>query len=576
MNRIRRYFTPDERRLSLSALALAAALGVVLTAQPTTFDVLITGGRIVDGTGAPWFEGDVGIVGDRIQAVGKLPNAMARTKIDAAGLVVSPGFIDTQGQSEFTVLVDNRVASKITQGITTEITGEGASIAPVNDRLIAQSAAAYKAYGITRDWRTLDEYLRRLERSKSTINMGTFVGAGGLRNYVIGLDDRPATASELDQMRGLVAQAMEDGAMGLSTSLQYVPHRFASTAEIVELAKVASRYGGVYFTHQRSEGNRIFESLDEVFAIADQAKIPTVVWHLKAVYPQNFGKIGEVLRRIEDARSRGLNISGAVYPYARGSNELTACLPTWAWEGGPDKMIARLSDPAQREKIKKEMDDPNVSWENQWQGSGGSDGVTLATVLNPDLKKYEGLSFTEIGRQINKDPRDAAMDIAIQDRGYSQVVIAAMNEDDMRVVNIHRLVSLGVDSEGRAEDGPLSHTKVHPRSFGAFPRYLAMYVRDQHAIALEEAIRKMTSLAAAQVGIRDRGIIRPGMMADITVFDMNRVQDKATYVDPMHYSVGVMDVLVNGKAVVRDGKITDERPGRPLRGPGYRPRPAAN
>lgn len=538
-------------------------------AQNPPYDLLIRNGRIVDGTGAPWFVGDLAISGDRIVAMGNLHAASAKQEIDAGGLVVSPGFIDVQGQSEFNLLIDNRGASKITQGVTTEITGEGTSIAPLNDRLLADLKDGAEKYGVRLDWRSMDDYLRRLDGVHPAINLGTFVGAGGIRTYVMGKENRPPTPAELDQMRQLVAQSMEQGAFGLSTALQYVPDSFASTDEIVELAKVARRYGGVYFTHQRSESDRIFSSLDEVFAISERAQISTTIWHLKAAYSENFGKMPAVLERIEAARARGVDVAASVYPYTRASNGLTACFPTWVQEGGTDKMIERLKDPAQRARAKKEMDEASPDWENQWRGSGGPSGVTLIQVVNPELRKYEGMNFEEIGKAMGKEPKDAAIDLAIADRGNSQVVIAIMRDDDVRAAVSNPLVTYGSDSEAQAEDGPLSATKAHPRAFGTFTRILAEYVRTEHTMRLEEAVRKMTSQAASRVGIADRGILRPGMFADIVIFDPAKVRDTATYNDPLRYSAGINDVLVNGKAVVRDGKITSERPGRALRGPGY-------
>jgi N-acyl-D-amino-acid deacylase len=560
--------------ITVVALICAAAMS---HAQQVSYDFVITGARIVDGTGAPWFVGDIGIVGNRIAVIGDLHNATSKKRIDASGLVASPGFIDIQGQSEFNLLIDNRAASKITQGVTTELTGEGTSIAPINDRLLADLEPGATKYGVTVDWRSLDEYFRHLERARPAINLGTFVGAGGLREYAIGKDNRPATPAELEEMRQLVAQAMEQGAFGLSSALQYVPDVYASTDEIVELAKVARKYGGVYFTHQRSEGDSIFESLDEVFAIAHGAGIPATIWHLKTAYPENWGKMPEVLRRIEAARDRGLDVGASVYPYARASNGLFACFPSWISEGGAKKMAERLNDPAQRERAKKEMDDPKASWQNQWLGSGGAKGVLLIQVLNPELRRYEGMNFEEIGRQTGKDPKEAAMDFALADGGASAyslgasgVVISIMNEADVRAANSNPLVTYGSDSPAQAEDGPLSTTKAHPRAFGTFPRILAQYVREEHIMSLEEAVRKMTSLAASRVGIMDRGILRPGMMADIVLFDPGTIQDVATYQDPLRYSVGVRDVFVNGRPVVLNGKITDERPGRGLRGPGYK------
>jgi len=543
-----------------------------ISAQRPAFDVIIANGRIVDGTGAPWFRSDVGITGDRITVIGALNGATAATRIDAANLVVAPGFIDMLGQSEFNVLVDGRAASKILQGVTTEVTGEGTSIAPVNDRMILEASANAKHFGVAQDWRTLGDYLKRLEdRSHPAINVATFVGAGSIRNYVIGKDDRPATAGELDQMKQLVAQAMEQGAVGVSTSLQYVPDRFASTDEIVELAKVAARYGGVYFTHQRSESARIFESLDEVFTVAERAQIPAEIWHLKTAYKANFGKMPEVLRRIEAARARGLDVTANQYPYTRASNGLDSCLPLWAREGGFEKTLPRLTDPATRERIKKDMDDPDATtWENQWYGANGGEGVMLSSVLNRDLAKYEGMTLSQIGKAMGKDPRDAVIDLVIADRGESSVITSIMDEEDVRTALKHPLVGVGTDSGAQAQDGMLSESTSHPRAWGSFPRILGHYVRDEHLLTLEEAIRKMTSKAAARVHLADRGLLRPGMIADIAVFDPATIRDMSTFDDPKHYATGVRYVFVNGKRVVSDGAITAERPGRPLRGQGYR------
>ena len=540
-------------------------------AQGPDYDFIISGAHMVDGTGAPWVEGDIAIAGDRIVAIGDLSKASTRKRLDAKGLVVSPGFIDVQGQSEFNVLVDNRAASKITQGVTTEITGEGSSIAPVNDRMKKENEEVAKKYGVTVDWSTLDEYFNHFERTKSAINLGTFVGAGGVRNYVMGTVNRPASPAELEQMRQLVAQAMQDGAMGISTALEYVPDTFASTDEIVELAKVARQYGGVYFTHQRSETDAIFSSLDEVFAIARRANISTTIWHLKTAYHENFGKMPEVLRRIQNARAQGIDVAASVYPYTRASNGLVSSFPPWVSEGGIEQMIVRFKDPVQRERIKKEMDQPSTTWENEWLGSGGDgSGIMLIGLMNPELAKYEGMTLQEIGRQWKKDPKDVAMEIVIADHGHTGQIISIMDEGDVRTAVSNPIVTYGSDSEAQAEDGPLSKTKAHPRAFGTFPRVLGMYARAQHTMSLEEAVRKMTSLAASRVGLLDRGILRPGAFADIALFDPETLRDAATFSDPMHYSVGVRYVFVNGRPVVWDGAITDERPGRPVRGAGYK------
>jgi len=566
----------------LAAAILAGACGgpkqtpALSTGAPAAhtdrFDVVIANGRVVDGTGAPWFRADVGIVGDRIAAIGNLSSAQAGSRIDATGQVVAPGFIDLLGQSEFNVLVDSRAASKITQGITTEITGEGVSIAPVTDAMKADRKASYAFFKVADDWRTLDEYFARLTRSTTAINIGTFVGSGGLRDYVIGKQNRPATPDELAKMKALVADAMTQGALGLSSSLQYVPNRFSTTDELVELAKVAAAHGGIYITHQRSEANKVFESIDEVLAIAERADIPTEIWHLKTAYKNNWGKMTEVLRRIEAARAKGLRVSANIYPYDRASNGLDACLPVWAREGGTDAMIARLKDPATRERVKRDMDDPDAPYENQWVGSGGPAGVMLSSVLDPALRKYEGLSFDAIGKAMGKDPRDAAIDLVIADRAESSVIISIMREPDVIEAMRTPWVSFDTDSGARAEDGPLSESKSHPRGWGTFTRILGKYVRQDGVLTLEEAVRKMTSQAAIRVGITDRGLVRPGMMADLVVFDPATVADVATFEQPNRYSVGLRHVFVNGKAVVADGAITKERPGRALRGPGYRGR----
>ncbi len=569
--------------MPMSRTLLLVCLAGVFSAcqQPSTpapappgsqaFDVLIANGRVVDGTGAPWYRADVGITGDRITAIGRLDGRDAKTRIDAANLVVAPGFIDMLGQSEFNILVDARAASKITQGITTEITGEHQSIAPLSDAMAKAQQAAYDRRKIALDFRTIGEYFARLERYPAAINVGTFVGAGGVRNYVIGMTERAATADELEAMKKLVDQAMRDGALGVSTSLQYVPGRFASTEEIVELAKVARQHGGIYITHQRSESGQIIPSLNEAFTVAERAGIPAEVWHLKTAYRANWGRMPEILAHFAAARARGLDVTANMYPYDRASNGLDACLPIWAREGGDDAMLARLKDPATRERIKREMDDPNVKdWENQWYGSGGGAGVMISTVVEPSLRKWEGKNLAEIGKAMGKDPRDAVMDLVIADQARTDVIISIMREDDVRAALSNAMLSIGTDSGARAEDGPFSESKSHPRAWGSFPRVLGKYVRDEKLMTLEEAVRRFTSRPAARLGIADRGVLRPGFKADLTIFNPDTIRDRSTFEDPTHYSEGIEHVLVNGKAVVAGGKITSERPGEPVRGPGFK------
>ena len=572
------------RRLSLRIVSGRSTLFVVLVSQAVLraqsgpqFDILIRNGHVVDGTGSPWYTGDVGISNGRIAAIGKL-DTPARRIIDASELVVAPGFIDMLGQSEFNILVDNRAASKLLQGVTTEITGEGGSIAPLNDRMIREGGVRngktpFTQFGIVPDWRTLAEYFVRLEtRTHPAINIATFVGAGGVRDYVIGKDSRPATAVEMTAMKQLVADAMKDGALGLSTSLQYVPDRFASTDEIVELAKVAASFGGIYITHQRSEADGISQSLTEVFDIAERAKIPAEIFHLKTAGKSNWGRVPEVLKRIEAARARGVDITANVYPYTASSNPLDACFPIWVREGGIDKMIERLKDFSQRERIKAEMMDADIKgWENQYYGAGGAEGILVVTIFDPKLHRFEGLTLAEIGKQLGKDPRDVAMDIVIADRGLTFAVNSVMAENDVRNILKSPLVSIGTDSPARAEDGPLAQSKSHPRGWGSFPRILGKYVREEHLLTLEEAIRKMTAQPAGRVHLSDRGVLRPGMAADITIFDPNTIAEIGSFRDPNHYAVGVKNVIVNGQIVVLAGTITEARPGKVLRGPGYSP-----
>jgi len=528
-------------------------------------DLLFAGGRVVDGTGAPWFRADVCVTGDRIAAVGRLGDVKAKRRIDASKLVVAPGFIDMLGQSEDYVLIDPRAASKVTQGITTEVTGEGGSIAPLNARMIADNES-WKAFGLAADWTTLAGYWKAFERARPAINLGTFVGAGGVREMVVGNDDRPASPAELRAMEKAVAQAMEEGALGLSTSLIYTPGRFASTEEIIALAKVAARYGGIYITHQRSEEEEIDKSLDEVFRIARETPIATEIYHLKTAGRAQWGRMPAVLKRIEQARAEGLDITADQYPYAASSNNLTASLPVWVREGGRDKMLARLADPQQRAKAKADhlADDPH--WTD-----GGPSRILITSVLNPELRRYEGKTIDEIAKAEAKDPYDALMDLVVADRGNTGRVTFSMSEDDVRTALKHPLVSFCTDSGARATDGPLSRDKSHPRAWGSATRILGTYVREEKLLPLEEAIRKMTSLPASRVGLADRGILRAGMAADLVAFDPLTVRDRATFAEPSQYSEGVPYVAVNGRLVVDEGRLTDARPGRPLKGPGYRP-----
>jgi len=534
------------------------------------YDLLIKNGLVIDGSGRPGYIADVAIVGDRIVRIGNLKNTSAAREINAGGMVVAPGFIDMLGQSETYLLIDPRAMSKVMMGVTTEVTGEGESIAPVNERLIKEQEEFNRRYKLTIDWRTLGEYFSRLEKQRSGVNLATFVGATQVREYVVGFDNRPPSPAELEQMKQLVAAAMKDGALGLSTSLQYVPARFAKTDEIVELAKVARQYGGIYATHQRSEANALDESLAEVFQIARRAQIPVEIWHLKTAYKKNWGRMPEVLAKIRRARSGGLDITADIYPYIAGSTSLSACLPPWALEGGTEKMLARLRDPSIRERLKKEITTDSKEWENIYLGSGGASGVLIGSVVNRDLEAMQGKRVWQIAEEQGKDPLDALFDLILADHGQTGAIYFMMSEEDMRAAMRAPFVSFCTDSGARANDGPLAGSKSHPRGWGSYPRILGRYVRDEHLLTLAQAIHKMTGLPAARVGLRDRGLLRLGFYADLTIFDPQRVLDRATFEMPNQHPEGIKYVVVNGQISVDDGQRTPALAGRVLRGPGYR------
>jgi len=558
----------------LLALVLAAPLALPTPARSAgdPCDLLITGGKIVDGTGAPWFRGDLCVADGRINAIqppGKLADRAAKRRIDATKLVVAPGFIDLLGQSEYAVLVDPRAASKITQGITTEITGEGNSIAPIDERQIGEGDDTWKHYGVRPDWTDLEGYFRAFARARPAINLGTLVGAGGVRDLVVGKANRPATPAELAQMEALVDTAMRQGAFGLSTSLQYVPGRFASTSELVALAKVAAKYGGVYFTHQRSEQREIDASMDEVMAIAREAAIPTNIWHVKTACRENWGRMPEMLARVAAARAAGLDVAANQYPWSAGMNSLVANLPPWAQEGGTEATLARLKDPATRAKIKAAMRGSDPSWENQFRCAGGAAGVLVGGVLAPEAASASGKTIADLAKERGVEPEDALFDLLIADHLNTTNILFIMDEGDVDAALASPLVAFCTDSPAAATDGKLAEPGSHPRGWGSTARILGHYVRERKILTLEEAIRKMTSFPAARAGLQGRGILRPGMKADLVLFDPETVGTKATYTDPNHYADGIPYVAVNGQLVVDEGKITTARPGVVLRGPGF-------
>lgn len=554
----------------LATMLPFSPISCATTASKPEYDLLIENGLVIDGSGRPGYVADIAIKGDRIVRISKLKNANATRVIDAAGMVVAPGFIDMLGQSETYLLIDPRAMSKVMMGVTTEVTGEGESIAPVNDRLIKEQEDFNRRFKLTIDWRTLDEYFQRLEKQGTGVNLATFVGATQVREYVVGFDNRPPTPAELEQMKQLVADAMKDGALGVSTSLQYVPARFAKTDEIVELAKVARQYGGIYATHQRSEANALDESLAEVFEIARRARIPVEIWHLKTAYKKNWGRMPEVLAKIERARAQGLDITADIYPYIAGSTSLSACLPPWALEGGTQKMLSRLGDARIRQQLKKEITTDSRDWENIYLGSGGAPGVLIGSVVNRDLESMQGKRLSEIAAAQQKEPLDALFDLILADHGQTSAIYFMMSENDLRAAMRAPFVSFCTDSGARANDGPLAGAKSHPRGWGSYPRILGWYVREDRILTLEQAIHKMTEMPAKRVGLVDRGLLREGMLADITIFDPLHVRDRATFESPNQYPEGIKFVIVNGQISVDDGQRTPALAGRALRGPGYR------
>jgi dihydroorotase/N-acyl-D-amino-acid deacylase len=538
-------------------------------ASAPKYDLLIKNGTVIDGSGRLRYAADLAINGDRIVALGNFKNAWGKREIDATGMIVSPGFIDMLGQSETYLLIDPRAMSKVMMGVTTEVTGEGESVAPMNERLIKEQEDFLRRYKLTIDWQTLGEYFRRLDKQGAGVNLATFVGATQLREYVVGYDNRPPTAAELERMKGLVADAMKDGALGLSTSLQYVPARFAKTDEIVELAKVAKQYGGIYITHQRSEANALDESLAEVFEISRRAQIPVEIWHLKTAYKKNWGRMPEVLAKIKRARASGLDITADIYPYIAASTSLSACLPPWVLEGGTEAMLKRLGDMRIRQHLKEEIVTDSKDWENIYLGSGGASGVLIGSVVNRDLESLQGKRLSQVAEEQGKEPLDALFDLIVADHGQTGAIYFMMSEDDLRAAMRSPFVSFCTDSGARAQDGPLAGAKSHPRGWGSYPRILGRYVRDERLLTLEQAIHKMTGMPAARVGLRERGRLRDGMFADITIFDPRTVIDRATFESPNQHPDGIKYVIVNGQISVDDGKRTPALAGRALRGPGY-------
>ncbi len=532
---------------------------------------VITNGRIIDGTGSPWYMGDIGIRSGKIAAIGNLSAARRARTIDARRMVVAPGFIDMLGQSEYTILVDPRLPSKIFQGITTEITGEGESIAPLNDAILRADQEQYDHYHIQVDWRTFREYFSRLEKQRIGINLASYVGATRVRRMVLGDNDVQPTPAQLEDMKEFVSQAMRDGAVGVSTSLEYAPAPYAKTEELIALAGEASKFGGIYATHMRNEGTGILPAIDEALRIGREGHIPVEIWHLKVGGQPSWGRMPEVVAKINAARAQGVDVTADTYAYTAWFNDFSAFIPAWAHDGGNAKLLERLKDRRTRDRIRKDMLTPSDQWDNEWQEIPGPEAVLIGVVHTPQLLPLQGKTLAEIARIGNKDPMDALFDLLIEDHALTSVAVFGMSEPDVALALQQPWVSVDNDSSGTAPDGILGQEHPHPRAYGTFPRILHKYVREERKLTLEDAVRKFSALPAQRMRLTDRGVLKTGLWADLVIFDPAKVHDVATFDNPNQLSEGMEYVLVNGVPVIDHSEMTGALPGKVLRGPGYVP-----
>ena len=557
------------KALLLACMAVLVVGWVQAQTEPA-FDLVITNGHIMDGTGSPWYSGDVGIRAGKIAAIGNLSRAPRERTIDAGGKVVAPGFIDMLGQSEMTILVDPRLPSKIYQGITSEITGEGNSIAPLNEAIIQSDRKSYEYYHVTPDWKTFRRYFARLEKQGISINLASYVGATQVRRVVLGDEDRQPSPEQLEQMKALVREAMKDGAVGVSTSLEYAPAPYAKTDELIALAGEAGKFGGIYATHMRNESDSVLESIDEALRIGREGHIPVEIWHIKVAGKSNWGRMPEVVAKIKAARAAGADVSADTYAYTAWYNDFSAFIPPWAHDGGTQKLVDRLKDPVTRARVRKDMLTPSRDWDNEWQEIPGPEAIMIGAVQNPALLSMQGKRLSEVAKLWNKDPIEALFDFLIQDPNTG-VAVFGMSQPDVTLALQQPWVSVDNDSEGTSPEGLLGQAHPHPRAYGTFPRILSKYVREDKALSLEDAIRKFTALPAQRMRLTDRGVLKTGMWADVVVFDPATVRDRATFDNPNHLSEGMEYVLVNGVPVIHQGKMTGALPGKVLRGPAYVP-----
>jgi N-acyl-D-amino-acid deacylase len=533
-----------------------------------TYDVVLRGGTIYDGSGGAPYGGDLAIDGDRIAAVGDLHGARGRRQIDVKGLAVAPGFINMLSWATESLLVDGRAQSDLRQGVTLEVMGEGGSMGPLNDAMKKEAVEQQGdiKYDIT--WTTLGEYLDQLAARGIAPNVASFIGATTVRIHEVGYADRPPTPEELGRMRQLVDQAMAEGALGVGSSLIYAPAFYAKTDELVALCEEASKYGGMYISHMRSEGNRLLEAIDELIEIARRAKVPAEIYHFKAAGRQNWAKLDAAIAKVEAARASGLAITADMYTYTAGATGLDAAMPPWVQEGGLEEWIKRMKDPAVRERVKTEMATPTDAWENFFV-SAGPDNILLAAFKNDKLKPLTGKTLAEVAKMRGTSPQETAMDLVIEDDSRVGTVYFLMSEENVRREVAIPWVSFGSDEQAPATEGVFLKSNAHPRAYGNVARLLGKYARDEQAVPLAAAIHKLTALPAGNLKIRDRGSLKPGCFADVAVFDPATIADHATFDKPHQYATGMRQVFVNGVQVLKDGEPTGAKAGRVVRGPGW-------
>ena len=557
------------KRIFYAAIIAAFKFSLAVAASdPSAFDVIIKGGMIYDGSGAEAKRADVAIRGDRIAGVGNFPATSAKTVVDVTGLAVAPGFINMLSWSNESLLQDGRSQSEIRQGVTTEIMGEGESMGPWNDRIKQRNLAQQKDIKYEIKWSTLAEYLRYLQARGVSCNVASFVGATTIRENVIGFEDKAPTPAQLEEMRELVRKEMEAGALGIGTSLIYPPAFYAKTDELIELCKVAAKYKGKYISHMRSEGNRLLEALDELIRISREAELPAEVYHIKAAGQQNWPKIDDLLGRIESAQKEGLKITANMYTYTAAGTGLDACLPPWTEDGGYPALFKRLRDPATREKIAAQVKTATDEWENLYLAAGSPERILLVGFKTEKLKPLTGKSLAEVSKMRGKDPVETIMDLIAEDESRIESVYFLMSEENVKKEIAKPWISFGSDEASQAPEGVFLKSNPHPRAYGNFARVLGKYVREEKALTLAEAVRRLSALPATNLGLERRGFVKEGMFADIVVFDPATIADRATFDKPHQYAVGMKHVFVNGVHVLKDGEHTGAKPGRALWGPG--------